>query len=406
MLNPVSVSLNRIQMPSFAKYQTYPLISSGLQRDTFEHSKSVANVSFTSVDNTVVGKAIRELGDVPCPYCGIRVIQGKEISHLNKENLGGKSKDAINLLKPFEDRMHPVEKQVFNLLEDLSKKDPNKNLRQLLNKVRPTYLEVLKQQEFDILGRMSDYSQKNMKKDDADRVVGLVNEATDIINKQDENYIFRRRRFMEKFDNITKKMDDQESVKGLREIAEELPRAHDNMSSFIIKFTQKDAKTKLEKTPYQIGISLVEPSVGSLEHIKPRHPQNKSKGGENIYSNYIYASREWNIRRKNTSLDEWVIKNPEIKDNMQKYMDAVIEKINKGQALKRCRVYPIIVAETLEKESNGLIKLDTSKLKLSKAQIKTERARIEQEEAKRAGYSKNGSNKKKITQPTSLNLVA
>ncbi len=407
MLNPVSVSLNRIQMPSFAKYQTNPLSMSGLQRDTFEHSKSVANVSFTSVDDTVVGKAIRELGDVPCPYCGTRVIQGKEISHLNKDNLGGRSENAINLLKPFEDRMHPVEKQVFNLLEDLSTKEPNKNLRQLLDKVRPTHLEVLKQQEFDILGRMSDYSQKNMKKDDANKVAGLVNEATDIINKQDENYIFRRRRFMEKFDNITKKMDDQESVKGLRDIAEELPRAHDNMSSFIIKFTQKDAKTKLEKTPYQIGISLVEPSVGSLEHIKPRHPQDKSKGGENIYSNYIYASKEWNVRRKNTPLDKWVTQNPEIKDNMQKYMDAVIEKINKGQALKRCRVYPIIVAETLEKESKGLIKLDTSKLKLSKAQIKAERARIEQEEAKRAEGSKKGSDKKRITQQTTtINLVA
>lgn len=407
MLNPVSVSLNRIQMPSFAKYQTNPLSMSGLQRDTFEHSKSVANVSFTSVDDTVVGKAIRELGDVPCPYCGTRVIQGKEISHLNKDNLGGRSENAINLLKPFEDRMHPVEKQVFNLLEDLSTKEPNKNLRQLLDKVRSTHLEVLKQQEFDILGRMSDYSQKNMKKDDANKVAGLVNEATDIINKQDENYIFRRRRFMEKFDNITKKMDDQESVKGLRDIAEELPRAHDNMSSFIIKFTQKDAKTKLEKTPYQIGISLVEPSVGSLEHIKPRHPQDKSKGGENIYSNYIYASKEWNVRRKNTPLDKWVTQNPEIKDNMQKYMDAVIEKINKGQALKRCRVYPIIVAETLEKESKGLIKLDTSKLKLSKAQIKAERARIEQEEAKRAEGSKKGSDKKRITQQTTtINLVA
>lgn len=407
MLNPVSVSLNRIQMTSFAKYQTSPLSMSGLQRDTFEHSKSVANVSFTSVDDTVVGKAIRELGDVPCPYCGTRVIQGKEISHLNKDNLGGRSEDAINLLKPFEDRMHPVEKQVFNLLEDLSTKEPNKNLRQLLDKVRPTHLEVLKQQEFDILGRMSDYSQKNMKKDDANKVAGLVNEATDIINKQDENYIFRRRRFMEKFDNITKKMDDQESVKGLRSIAEELPRAHDNLSSFIIKFTQKDAKTKLEKTPYQIGISLVEPSVGSLEHIKPRHPQDKSKGGENIYSNYIYASKEWNVRRKNTPLDKWVTQNPEIKDNMQKYMDAVIEKINKGQALKRCRVYPIIVAETLEKESKGLIKLDTSKLKLSKAQIKAERARIEQEEAKRAEHTQKSSGKKRITQQaTTINLVA
>lgn len=407
MLNPVSVSLNKISMPAFAKYQTTPIFTTGLQKDTFEHSKSVANVSFTSVDNTVVGKAIRELGDVPCPYCGTRVIQGKEISHLNKDNLGGRSDTAIALLKPFEDRMHPVEKQVFNLLEDLSTKEPKKNLRQLLDKVRPTHLEILKQQEFDILGRMSDYSEKNLKKDDAKKVTGLVNEATDIINKQDENYIFRRRRFMEKFDNVTKNIENKDAVANLRDIAEELPRAHDNMSSFIIKFTQKDAKTKLEKTPYQIGISLVEPSVGSLEHIKPRHPQDKSQGGENKYSNYIYASKEWNVRRKNIPLDKWVTQHPEIKDNMQKYIDVVIDKINNGQALKRCRVYPVIVAETLEKESNGLIKLDTSKLKLSKAQIKAERARIEQEEKVRAEHSKKASAKKKITQPTTgINLVA
>ena len=91
-------------------------------------------------------------------------------------------------------------------------------------------------------------------------------------------------------------------------------------------------------------------------------------------------------------LDQWVMKNPQIKENMQKYMDVVIDKINKGEAMKRCRVYPIIVAETLEKESKGLIKLDTSKLKLTPAQIKAERARIEQEEqakdAKKSGKSK------------------
>lgn len=406
MLNPVSVSLNRISMPTFAKYQTTPIFTTGLKKDTFEHSKSVANVSFTSVDNTVVGKAIRELGDVPCPYCGTRVIQGREISHLNKDNLGGRSDGAIALLKPFEDRMHPVEKQVFNILEDLSTKEPEKNLRQLLDKVRPTHLEILKQQEYDILGRMSDYSEKNMNEKDAKKVTNLVNEATGIIDKQDENYIFRRRRFMEKFDNITKDVADKDAVTDLRNIAEELPRAHDNVSSFIIKFTQKDAKTKLEKTPYQIGISLVEPSVGSLEHIKPRHPQDKSKGGENSYSNYIYASKEWNVRRKNTPLDKWVTQHPEIKDNMQKYIDVVIDKINKGQALKRCRVYPIIVAETLEKESNGLIKLDTSKLKLTKTQIKNERARVEQEEQARAQHTQKNTSKKKITQPTTgLNLV-
>ena len=325
MLNPISVSLNSVQKNMFGNNcQTNPIrMQSLLKADTFVRSNSVANISFTSVDDTIVGKSIRELGDVPCPYCGTRVINGKEISHLNKKNLGGASKQAVRLLKPFEDRMHPVEKQVFNLIEDLSKKDPNKNLRQLLDKVRPQHLEIVKQQEYDILNRMSDFNGKNVKdKKDNEKVDKLLHEAVDIIDEQDENYIFRRRRFMEKLNVITNNMADKESAKGLQDIAEELPRAHDNMSAFIIKFTQKDPKTKLEKTPYQIGISLVEPSVGSLEHVKPRHPQDKSKGGENIYSNYLYASKEWNTRRRNMPLDKWVEKNPQINlylDDLNEY---------------------------------------------------------------------------------------
>ena len=373
-----------------------------LNADTFEKASSVANVSFTSVDNTIVGQAVRDLGDVPCPYCGTRVINGKEISHLNKDNLGQASKNVINLLQPFEDRMHPVEKQVFGIIKDLSKKEPEKNIRELLDTVRPEHLEKVKNQELKILDKLKTYGNNHIKNEkEVENINNLVNEANLIIEKQDENYIFRRRRFMEKLDKITVNMEDKQTAEKIKEIAEELPKAQENVSTFIVKYTQKDPKTKLEKTPYQIGIALVEPSVGSLEHIVPRHPQDNSKGGENKYSNFIYASREWNTKRKNMPLDQWVMKNPQIKDNMQKYIDVVIDKINKGEAMKRCRVYPIIVAETLEKESKGLIKLDTSKLKLTPAQIKAERARIEQEEAlKETKKSNNNKTTKK------LNLVA
>ena len=401
MLNPISVSFNKIQVPSFAQYQTNPIALKPLKTDSFELTQSVTNVSFTSVDNSIVGKAVRELGDVPCPYCGIRVINGKEISHLNQETLGGASKNVVNTLKPFEDRMHPVEKQVFGIIKNLSKKEPEKNIRELLDTVRPQHLENVKKQELDILGRLSQYGSKNVQnKDDSNKLNNLVNESVSIIEKQDENYIFRRRKFMEKLDKITVKMQDQEAAANIKQIAEELPKAQENVSTFIVKYTQKDPKTKIEKTPYQLGIALVEPSVGSLEHIIPRHPQDKSKGGENKYSNYIYASREWNTKRQNMPLDQWVTKNPEIKDHMQKYIDVVIDKINKGEAMKRCRVYPVLVAETLEKESKGLIKLDTSKLKLSKAQIKAEKARIEQEEQARETKKTNKNQSK------SLNLVA
>lgn len=407
MLNPISVSLNKVQMPNLLgnKYQTSP-IKQTLKADTFTPSQSVANISFTSVDNSIVGKSIRELGDVPCPYCGTRVINGKEINHLNKENLSGRSDRALALLKPFEDRMHPVEKQVFGILEDLSKKEPEKNLRELLDTVRPEHLKNIQNEEQKILHRMFKCAKTIQNKDDAKNVGKLLASSKEILEKQDPNYIFRRRRLLEKLNNVTKNMTEQDKAQELLKIAEDVPRSHDNVSAFIVKFTQKDAGTKLEKTPYQIGISLVEPSVGSLEHITPRHPQDGSDGGKNIYSNYVYASKEWNTRRKNMPLDKWVEKNPEIKDHMQKYIDAVIEKINKKESLQRCRVYPILVAETIAKESNGKIKLDTSKLKLSKKQIQQEMARVRQQEAeiiekaqKKDKYNKSNKTKK-------LSLVA
>lgn len=373
MLSSINVSLNKLQMPLFAKKQTNPIkLSQNLRTDVFEKTTNVSNISFTSVDNSIVGKSIRELNDVPCPYCGIKIINGKEISHLNKDNLGGASKKAIKLLQPFEDRMHPVEKQVFHLLKDLSKKSPNKNLRQLLDSVRPEHLENIKQQETAILNKISKLASTIEDKESAKKLDNLLFNSLEILENQDPNYIFRRRRFLEKLNIITKKMDDKEKAQEILAIANEIPRAHDNISAFVVKFSQKDASTKLEKTPYQIGLSLVEPSIGSLEHIVPRHPIDGKYGGKNTFENYLYASKGFNSARKNMPFDKWVEKNPKIKQYAQNYIDAVIEKINNKQALQRCKIYPIIVAKTLEKESKGLIKLDTSKLNMSKKEISKE----------------------------------
>ena len=134
MLNPINMYMPNLVQTKAVAYQSNPIKMNGLQSDTFVRSAS--NISFTSVDDTKDGRAIRELGGVPCPYTGVPMINGKEISHLNKENLSGKSSDAIALLKPFEDRMQPVNREVFGILEELSKKYPNNTLRQNLNLVR------------------------------------------------------------------------------------------------------------------------------------------------------------------------------------------------------------------------------------------------------------------------------
>lgn len=369
MLNPINLFNQNLYVnaPKNAFPQTNP-IKSGLKlnADIFEHS--VSNISFTSVDDTKIGRAVRELGGVPCPYTGIPMINGKEISHLTKGCFEGPSQNTVIMLKPFEDRMHPVEKQVFSIIEGLSKENPNKNIRELLDTVRDEHLDNVKSQEYDILGRM--YNVKLSNKNDRKNMDKLITESIDIIDKQDENYIFRRRRFMDKFSNITSKMMNKKEVAELTEIAEELPRAHDNADAFIVKFTQKDPKTKKEKTPYQLGMALLQSSVGSIEHIRPRHPQGGLPAGKDILSNYLYASRAANTGRKNMPLDEYVTKNPQVKENLQKHIDAVIDKINAGEVMQDYKAYPILVAKTVEDESKGLVVLDTSNLKVSKKEIK------------------------------------
>lgn len=365
MLNPINMYMPNLISPKAVAYQSNPIKMNGLQSDIFV--KSFANISFTSVDDTKDGRAIRELGGVRCPYTGIPIINGKEVSHLNKQNLSGRSEDAIALLKPFEDRMQPVNKEVFGILEKLGKKYPDKSLRQNLNLVRGEHLEKVKKQEEDILDKMCGVKIDN--EEDSDKVLNLLVETKDIIDKQNENYIFRRRRFMEKLNNITDKMQDKNKADELKNIAEGLPRAQDTVSSFIVKFTQKDPKTRIEKNSWQLGYALVEPSIGSIEHVKCRHPKDGSKAGANDVSNYIYASRRANSLRRNTPLPEWIKSHPEVKENMQKYMDDVIDRINKKKAMKDFRAYPVVVAKTIEIESKGEIKLDTSKLKVSKKEV-------------------------------------
>lgn len=366
MLNPISVLQSKFIVPEIsAKTTSNPIKNTGLQADVFVRSAS--NISFTSVDDTKEGRAIRELGGVPCPYTGVPIINGKEVSHLNRNTLSGTAQESVALLKPFEDRMQPVERQVFGIIETLSKKNPKKNLRQVLDIVRPEHLENIKNIETDVLNKMSEIKINDKK--DSDKVFNLLYESKTIIDKQDANYIFRRRRFMEKLEGITAGMKEKDKAQQLSDLAEELPRAHDTVSSFIVKFTQKDPNTKKEKESWQIGQALVASSVGSIEHIRCRHPKDGSEPGANNISNYIYASKAANSLRGNMPLPQWIKKHPEVKDYMQQYMDGVIEKINNKQAMKNFKAYPVIVAMTLEKESEGLIKLDTSKLKVSKQEV-------------------------------------
>lgn len=98
------------------------------------------------------------------------------------------------------------------------------------------------------------------------------------------------------------------------------------------------------------------PSTVTIEHIKP-----DSDNGLSGMSNYLLECFECNNGRGKKPFAQWVSLHPKMKINLQKYLDKIIELINDGKIDDKN--YPQKLAETIEIQTKGKIKLDFSALK-------------------------------------------
>lgn len=320
-----------------------------LSYDSFEKTSFTAEQRPEDVEPS--RKAFDKLPQekLTCPCCGRVMIPPAEIEELkNKCMLRCSAKDAIKVLEKYENKMHSVEKEIFQMFKEEAKRNPEMNFKDMLNKWKPESEEKLIKTQFGIFTLLEKASE-NIDDEKKQKVKELIEtEKAKILNGNNE---FRRKHFVIKFEQIFADTEDSETKEHLIRLAKKLPTAYEDKNAFIVKYASH--------SPEEIGIRLLSYSMRTVEHVKP-----KNRHGENHLFNYIPECMRCNSFRSDRPMIQQLEEYPEMFANAQNLMDTMIKFANSRLI---SRWYIIKIRERIFEESDGVLDLDISKLEKTPA---------------------------------------
>ena len=83
------------------------------------------NIVFRCKEIPLTRRELKELFNfhIPCLCCGMEMLHPDIYTELlENPKLSGNAPEVVELLSPFENIMHPVERQVFNMFKSLGQK--------------------------------------------------------------------------------------------------------------------------------------------------------------------------------------------------------------------------------------------------------------------------------------------
>lgn len=154
---------------------------------------------------------------------------------------------------------------------------------------------------------------------------------------------FSNKAFVYDLDKVLEGMPDAALKQKIMDIATNLPTSSRSADALILKFRDSD--------PNIIGDRLFNPSMVSLEHLKPQ-----SEGGATTIANCALAKKQINSDRQSIPLWQVLLQYP--LKNQQRYVDNLTKLVNRGK-LK----YEDALAQIQTIEREGHVILDKSRLK-------------------------------------------
>lgn len=264
----------------------------------------------------------------------------------------------VNALEKFTPQMHKTEKDVFEILKDESKRQPQKTFTEILSnpRVKDYHLKKLEKEQKSVFKDV-EYIASQMSPESLKTILRTIAKSKAIFDSPNSKIVNKRSTVIESFKLLQESIPEQDLYQQIMSRIYELPSSKNNASSFIIKYASH--------TPNEIAEQILRGSESTHEHVKPK--RRVDDNGENANSNYIVLCRNCNSERGQMPYSDFIKIHPQMPENMQKYMNIVIHSINIGQLLGFDQ-YPWQIKSAVEKESDGKIQINLKDLDLIEAE--------------------------------------
>lgn len=284
----------------------------------------------------------REEG-IPCACCGRLMMTNDGVKHFENKAVGLTGENLQQLLTVNMDYFRGTEKAVVNFLLKTSKENPDLTLKGLLTKYSPNAKVLLEDEQFIVMNELKEKASV-LGKDNI--VEKCVDKAIDKIKYGTDKNHFERVPFLKEMVKTTNKLQDKELAGQLLDIAVKIPMSKNSIEAFIVKYAHGDKDDKA------IAHRLAQTAVSTAEHIHP-----DTLGGPDNTANYVAECGDCNSKRGHMPLEEWMQNFPNMPRSVQRNIDEVTERIINGNLGGRYDDYPIDIQRTMERETDGIIKI-------------------------------------------------
>ncbi len=336
----------------FKLFDVYPKLP--VPKQQYYSVPNYSNVAFCAL--TSAGQAFKKLKNVPDAFFGGITINSSDISRISNELKKCTTvKKAVQYLKKYKPNMLKTERVIFERFEAVAQNSPRMKFQDLLQKWYPDALSELKREEFAVIDEI-DKIALSLSNESMVKVRRETTKCSTAIIENDPQNTFKRKPALGNLLKIDVKPEEEKIMAKLLEKATYLPTSVTSENAFIVKYAGRSHN--------EIAFRLVSPSVATIDHV-----QAASRGGTNDIGNFLLTSAGANTLKQDMWFKKFVKRFPEIIANCQKYIDFIINVINRG-GLKGNQAYPYKIRKTLIKESDGKVKLDLSLLKYTKEEAK------------------------------------
>lgn len=296
------------------------------------------NVSFKGFDCSPSSFDVKKAYGIECPCCGQVMLTKKQLSKHIARMVDKTGESLREALQRELDYCRPQEAEIVTMLLAASESNPDLDLKGLVGLKAEESLLELENTQKSILEEMRQESESLPEKTKREVYEHLCM-AKEAIYNSDENQYFKRKEFVRDIQKLKKSHKKDREVDTilcfdrLIELAEDMPTSHTSKDAFFVKYARRENR--------EIADRLLRPATVTTEHIRPQ-----SKDGANNTDNYIPMCGDCNSKRGNTPYSEWFEDHPEMKENLQNYINKIAFMINNNE-IDRSEYYDTYVDDVI-----------------------------------------------------------